>query len=554
MASKRNRVFLEWSLFRIGHLDVEVRVIIDLISLVFFASVAWIAASVLSFSKSYISGEVYPLRFTLLVLRFVGSIFLLIFRPNLLRVLLGWDGLGVTSYLLVIYYQRAKSYNAGLLTALTNRLGDVGILITIALLVTQSSWNWGLWRLEASSWRGRLGLALIVVSAMTKRAQIPFSAWLPAAIAAPTPVSALVHSSTLVTAGVYLIIRFRTALSSSFWSCILLFSGAITMLMAGGRAIFEMDIKKIVALSTLRQLGLIMRTLGIGAPQIAFFHLLTHAYFKALLFMCAGNLIHCSNDYQDLRQMGSIYLRMPVTTRFINLRNIRLCGFPFMAGFYSKDMFLERSLSSPYNLVAIFLFFLATLFTAAYSTRFTLITRVRSTPVRSLLWASDEDRVITRGNWNLAPLAITGGALLGWTLIPTPTLIFLPTILKTLAFSVRLVGVVFACSQRHIGADSAFLRTQALMWNLPLIRGRLLTAPTIFLGLSYQRKGDLGWFYTYHTASRNLGARFRADTRVKSRIGLTAIRLIRVFWMLTLILLLLIWVYVRIPVLEYLNP
>lgn len=208
---------------------------------------------------------------------------------------------------------------------------------------------------------------------------------MPAAIAAPTPVSALVHSSTLVTAGVYLLIRFNLTLTHSPWLGLLLFSGAITILMAGASAIFETDIKKIVALSTLRQLGLIMSALGIGSPRVAFFHLLSHAYFKALLFICAGNLIHCRNNYQDLRQIGGIYFSIPLTTRFINLRNLSLCGFPFMAGFYSKDIFLEMSLLGTNNLVAVLLFFLATLLTAAYSVRFTLATSFREIQFSSLL-------------------------------------------------------------------------------------------------------------------------------------------------------------------------
>lgn len=153
------------------------------------------------------------------------------------------------------------------------------------------------------------------------------------------------------------------------------------MLIAGVRAIFEIDMKKIVALSTLSQLGLIIRALGIGCPEVAFFHLLSHAYFKALLFICAGNLIHCRNDFQDLRQMGSNFDTLPLTTAFINLSNLSLCGFPFIAGFYSKDIFLETALLTTTNSLAVALFFIATLFTAAYSVRFTLVTSMREPAV-----------------------------------------------------------------------------------------------------------------------------------------------------------------------------
>merc|ERR1719304_123013 len=154
---------------------------------------------------------------------------------------------------------------------------------------------------------------LIIISACTKRAQIPFSAWLPAAIAAPTPVSALVHSSTLVTAGVYLIVRLNFVFSNSNSTNTLLFIGIMTILLAGAAAMFEIDIKKIIALSTLRQLGVIIIILGAIEPLLSFFHLLSHAYFKAILFMCAGMVIHNIKDYQDIRKIRIISRIIPLT-------------------------------------------------------------------------------------------------------------------------------------------------------------------------------------------------------------------------------------------------
>lgn len=146
-----------------------------------------------------------------------------------------------------------------------------------------------------------------IVAAITKRAQLPFSAWLPAAIAAPTPVSSLVHSSTLVTAGVYLLVRFYPTLSSfSFFSFFIFYSGVMTCLMASSSALFERDLKKVIALSTLRQLGVIMMGLGLELPMLSFFHLVTHALFKALLFICAGTIIHSKGEVQDVRLMGNV--------------------------------------------------------------------------------------------------------------------------------------------------------------------------------------------------------------------------------------------------------
>jgi len=172
-----------------------------------------IAGGVFIYSGSYMRQDKVSSRFSLLVISFVVSIFLIILSPNLIRLLLGWDGLGVTSYLLVCYYSSEKRFNARMLTALTNRLGDVAILLAIALWFSGGFFNYGISSRSRAGFMS-LGMFLIILAAITKRAQIPFSAWLPAAIAAPTPVSALVHSSTLVTAGVYLLIRFNYAIST----------------------------------------------------------------------------------------------------------------------------------------------------------------------------------------------------------------------------------------------------------------------------------------------------------------------------------------------------
>jgi len=193
---------------------------------------------------------------------------------------------------------------------------------------------------------------------------------LPAAIAAPTPVRALVHSSTLVTAGVFLLIRFYPYLSSlTYFNFSILVIASITMFIAGISALVESDIKKIVALSTLSQLGVIMSAIGLGLPVLAFFHLITHALFKALLFVCVGTLINLHHHSQDLRVMGNLSYQMPLTITCLNIANMALCGLPFMSGFYSKDLIIEILLFNSYSYIIIFIFVLATIMTAAYSVR-----------------------------------------------------------------------------------------------------------------------------------------------------------------------------------------
>jgi NADH-ubiquinone oxidoreductase chain 5 len=254
---------------------------------------------------------------------------------------------------------------------------------------------------------------LIIVAGMTKSAQIPFSSWLPAAIAAPTPVRALVHSSTLVTAGVFLLIRFYPYLSSvsGFNESILIIS-CITMFIAGLRALVECDIKKIVALSTLSQLGVIIAAIGLGFINLAFFHLVTHALFKALLFVCVGRLIHLHHHRQDLRVMGNLSLQIPLTLSCLNIANMALCGLPFMAGFYSKDLIIEMSLFSSYSYIIIILFIFSTIMTAAYSIRLISTGLISMRMGGRIQYVDDNTTDNTRPMIFLGLGAIVGGAAL----------------------------------------------------------------------------------------------------------------------------------------------
>lgn len=275
-------------------------------------------------------------RFALLVVLFVVSINLLIYSSNLVVVLIGWDGLGLTSFLLVVYYQNSYSLGAGLITVLTNRIGDVGLILSVALLMGGGHWFTPCLEMEPIVGR------FVLLGAITKRAQFPFSSWLPIAMAAPTPVSALVHSSTLVTAGVYLIIRFyRRVFRFSSLRNVLLGLRRLTIVLAGFAAFVEVDFKKIIAYSTLRQLGVIIVALGLGSPVLAYFHLLSHAIFKALMFVCAGVYIHYHKHIQDLRVIGNLRQHLPIVQVGAVVSNLALSGFPFLSGFYSKDPIYE---------------------------------------------------------------------------------------------------------------------------------------------------------------------------------------------------------------------
>ena len=232
----------------------------------------------------------------------------------------------------------------------------------------------------------------LIVAAFTKRAQVPFSAWLPAAMAAPTPVSSLVHSSTLVTAGVYLLIRFTAFLKESGGYDYILPIGLATIVMAGASAMAETDMKKVVALSTLSQLGLMISTLGIGRVKLALFHLLTHAFFKALLFISVGHMIHMTDSYQDFRQTSNPAPLLGPTALFRLLANFSLIGFPFLAGFYSKDLIIEYSAVVAHPAICIIGIYLGTFLTAAYTMRFILTALIGLNSGGSLLWLEDNDK------------------------------------------------------------------------------------------------------------------------------------------------------------------
>nr|QZI85945.1 NADH dehydrogenase subunit 5 [Eocanthecona furcellata] len=421
-------MLLDWEAVTLNSSSLSMSIYLDWMSLLFMGSVLCISSMVILYSHSYMAADLFKVRFLYIVLLFVLSMMFLIISPNLISILLGWDGLGLVSYCLVIYYQNYKSYNAGMLTILSNRIGDVAILIGIAWLFNMGGWNYiyylGFMSYDISFW---LSL-LMVLSAFTKSAQIPFSSWLPAAMAAPTPVSALVHSSTLVTAGVYLLIRFSSLLYMFNLNIFLLIS-CLTMFMSGLAANFEYDLKKIIALSTLSQLGLMMSILFMGYHVCSYFHMLTHAFFKALMFLCAGLIIHCMNDSQDIRHMGYLINCIPFTCSCFCISNLSLCGFPFLSGFYSKDLVLEQLSYNFSNLYIYILFYLSVGLTVCYSLRLIYFCMSGSS---GLMTCSNynEDNIMMYSLIFLTFLAIVSGSLLMWLIFPFPVFLCFPLYLK----------------------------------------------------------------------------------------------------------------------------
>lgn len=440
------RIIFEWIFFNWNSISIRYIIYVDWISIFFVFVVFFISSIVVLYRSVYIGDYNYSsIRFLFLVLLFVFRILLMILRPNIIRIILGWDGLGLVSYCLVIYYSSLKRYLAGIITCLINRLGDIGLLISVGWIFNYGSWNFIFYLhlySESIFW-------LIIISSFTRSAQIPFSSWLPAAIAAPTPVSSLVHSSTLVTAGVYLLIRFFNYII--FLNNLFLFISVITIIISSFCANYEFDLKRIIALSTLSQLGLIIRCLFIGLVDIAFFHLLSHAIFKSLLFLCSGIIIHLIGGCQDIRIIGSICLVIPLTCCCFNISNMALCGIPFLSGFYSKDIIVERSAFSGINLIIFIIFYFGLGLTALYRIRLLYYRILSKFNYLSFLSLGDDISYIKYSIIFLSFFSITFGCIFIWIVNLDILYLIFPLDLKLITILIVIVGL-------YIGYELNFIK------------------------------------------------------------------------------------------------
>nr|YP_011009652.1 NADH dehydrogenase subunit 5 [Hygia lativentris]WPV77644.1 NADH dehydrogenase subunit 5 [Hygia lativentris] len=491
-------IFLEWEIFSINSCLVSITLLFDWMSLLFMGSVMLISSMVIYYSNDYMMNDINKVRFMFLVLLFITSMMVMIISPNLISILLGWDGLGMVSYCLVIYFHNFKSYNAGMLTVLTNRVGDVFILFSIIILFNSGSWHYLFYNIYFYNW-SYIFCLFIILASFTKSAQIPFSSWLPAAMAAPTPVSALVHSSTLVTAGVYLLIRFSSLLIQFDTSFFMLLS-MLTMFMSGLGANFEYDLKKIIALSTLSQLGFMMSVLFMGYPMIAFFHLLTHAFFKALLFLCSGLMIHCINDSQDIRHMGLLINNLPYTSTCFGIANFSLCGLPFLSGFYSKDMVLEFLTMTYFNLFIYFLFFISVGLTVSYSIRLVYYCMISYTGLFSCC-SYTESLIMMRSMIFLVFMGIFGGSMLSWLLFPYLNLLIMP-------LECKLLPMIFIFMGGFLGYELSFMYYSEMifgfnnnlllyffssMWFMPNFSTYMIYSKSLIASNYYMNFTDMGW-------------------------------------------------------------
>nr|QZZ18280.1 NADH dehydrogenase subunit 5 [Empoasca serrata] len=432
-----NKIFIEWVILEINSFNLTYILFFDWISLMFMSVVMTISSMVVLYSSDYMGIKSYSSnRFLFIVLLFIFSMMLMIISPNIISILLGWDGLGLVSYCLVIFYNSLKSYLAGMLTCLVNRLGDIGLIISVGWLSCYGSWNFMFYLNYYNTYM----FMLIIISSFTKSAQIPFSMWLPAAMAAPTPVSALVHSSTLVTAGVYLLIRFFNKIQfNNMW---FLTISLMTMIMSSFCAIYEFDLKKIIALSTLSQLGLMMVSLFLGLRDMAFFHLCTHAMFKSLLFLCAGIFIYHMSDNQDIRSMGPTCMIMPYSSSCFCISNITLCGMPFMSGFYSKDLIAEMYSCNSFNLLVYMVFYASLSLTVIYTLRLMFYSLMYNNKSNNLNLFLESKNLMKTSIIILSLNSILFGCYTSWMINLNSELIIMSFDIKILTLFMVVLGIL----------------------------------------------------------------------------------------------------------------
>nr|YP_010390380.1 NADH dehydrogenase subunit 5 [Pulex irritans]UPV72702.1 NADH dehydrogenase subunit 5 [Pulex irritans] len=490
---------IEWEIMSFNSVSMVMVLMFDWMSLLFMSFVLFISCMVVMYSEEYMIMDYNKNRFLILVLLFVFSMMMMIISPNLISILLGWDGLGLVSYCLVIYYQNVKSYNAGMLTVLMNRVGDVTLLLSIAWMLNYGGWNYLFYlKYMVNMDEMYFIMLLLMVSAMTKSAQIPFSAWLPAAMAAPTPVSALVHSSTLVTAGVYLMIRFNELLNILELKMILLLLASLTMFMSGIGANFEFDLKKIIALSTLSQLGLMMSGLSFGMPKLAFFHLLMHALFKALLFLCAGAIIHLVGDFQDIRVMGAFSFTLPLLMMIFSVANLALCGLPFLAGFYSKDMILESMSIMNFNILIYILFYISVGLTVCYSFRLSKIMFLNMMNYYSLNLIFDSFNKMLKMMYSLLILSIIFGKIMSNMMFMFPMIFIISFKLKIMVLIFMSLGIWMGMELNKdminykMNLSKFIIEFLGSMWFLPFMSSYFVKS-SMLVGKSLLKYVDQGW-------------------------------------------------------------
>ena len=424
-----NVKLLNW--LSIGGFELSFGLLIDRLTALMMCVVTWVSLAVHVYTVGYMRDDPGYARFFACIAFFTSAMLLLVMADNFMQLFVGWEAVGLASYLLIGFWFKRPSANfASLKAFLVNRIGDLGLLLGIALIAgTAGSLDYadvfsGAGSLAAQQitvWPGvqwpalNLGCVLLFIGAMGKSAQMPLHIWLPDSMEGPTPISALIHAATMVTAGVFMVARMSPLFEHSPAALSLVLAvGATTALATGLVAIVQQDIKRIVAWSTLSQLGYMMAGVGVSAYSVAIYHLFTHAFFKALLFLAAGAVIVALHHEQDIRRMGGLRRRLPVTYATALIGGLALAGIPGTAGFFSKDALITAVTQSadPVSAYAGWCLLAGVAVTAFYSARFLLVVFHGRERGETVTQPEQE----STGLWMLGPLVFLAipSLLIGW--------------------------------------------------------------------------------------------------------------------------------------------